>query len=116
MSIRIDGIDKHFGGFHALDDVSLDIPTGSTFGLIGSNGSGKSTLLKCMARILKPDKGSITVNGRTPTRVCYIGDARSCSSTLSNSSSYSCRCRWRCSSRWLMFHERPPRRGWRPSR
>ncbi|MCC6437613.1 MAG: ABC transporter ATP-binding protein [Acidimicrobiales bacterium] len=47
-----------------LDDVSLDIPTGSTYGLIGSNGSGKSTLLKCMARILKPDKGSITVNGR----------------------------------------------------
>ncbi len=47
-----------------LDDVSLDIPTGSTFGLIGSNGSGKSTLLKCMARILKPNKGSITVNGR----------------------------------------------------
>ncbi|MGE3361248.1 MAG: ABC transporter ATP-binding protein, partial [Acidimicrobiia bacterium] len=47
-----------------LDDVSLEIPTGSTYGLIGSNGSGKSTLLKCMARILKPDKGSITVNGR----------------------------------------------------
>ena len=47
-----------------LDDVSLDIPTGSTYGLIGSNGSGKSTLLKCMARILTPDKGSITVNGR----------------------------------------------------
>ena len=47
-----------------LDDVSLNIPVGSTFGLIGSNGSGKSTLLKCMARILKPDKGVITVNGR----------------------------------------------------
>jgi len=47
-----------------LDDVSLEIPTGSTYGLIGSNGSGKSTLLKCMARILEPDKGTITVNGR----------------------------------------------------
>lgn len=47
-----------------LDDVSLEIPVGSTFGLIGSNGSGKSTLLKCMARILKPDKGEIRVNGR----------------------------------------------------
>jgi ABC-2 type transport system ATP-binding protein len=47
-----------------LDDVSLDIPVGSTYGLIGSNGSGKSTLLKCMARILQPDKGTIDVNGR----------------------------------------------------
>ena len=47
-----------------LDDVSLEIPVGSTFGLIGSNGSGKSTLLKCMARILQPDRGSIAVNGR----------------------------------------------------
>lgn len=47
-----------------LDDVSLDIPVGSTYGLIGSNGSGKSTLLKCMARILRPDKGSIAVHGR----------------------------------------------------
>ncbi|MFN2608175.1 MAG: ABC transporter ATP-binding protein [Acidimicrobiales bacterium] len=48
----------------ALDDVSLEIPAGSTFGLIGRNGSGKSTLLKCMARILRPDRGTITVDGK----------------------------------------------------
>jgi ABC-2 type transport system ATP-binding protein len=47
----------------ALRDVSLQIPAGSTFGLIGHNGSGKSTLLKCMARILRPDAGRITVSG-----------------------------------------------------
>lgn len=47
-----------------LDDVTFDIPSGTTFGLIGSNGSGKSTLLKCMARILRPDRGEIRVNGR----------------------------------------------------
>ena len=41
--------------FQALDDVSLEVPAGTTFGLIGENGSGKSTLLKCMARILRPD-------------------------------------------------------------
>jgi ABC-2 type transport system ATP-binding protein len=50
--------------FWALDDVSLDVPRGSTFALIGENGSGKSTLLKCMAKILVPDAGSITVNGK----------------------------------------------------
>jgi ABC-2 type transport system ATP-binding protein len=50
--------------FQALDDVSLEVPAGTTFGLIGENGSGKSTLLKCMARILRPDAGTITVNGK----------------------------------------------------
>jgi ABC-2 type transport system ATP-binding protein len=49
--------------FLALRDVSFDIPAGSTFGLIGENGSGKSTLLKCIAKILRPNSGSINVNG-----------------------------------------------------
>ncbi|MET4703226.1 ABC transporter ATP-binding protein [Frigoribacterium sp. UYMn621] len=50
--------------FLALDDVSFDVPTGSTFGLIGSNGSGKSTLLKCLANIYHPNAGSITHFGK----------------------------------------------------
>lgn len=50
--------------FWAVRDVSLEVPTGTTFGLIGENGSGKSTLMKCMARILCPDTGSVTVNGK----------------------------------------------------
>ncbi|HVM05748.1 MAG TPA: ABC transporter ATP-binding protein [Acidimicrobiales bacterium] len=50
--------------FWALKDVSVEVPEGSTFGLIGENGSGKSTLMKCMAKILRPDKGSVTVNGK----------------------------------------------------
>ncbi|MGE3619118.1 MAG: ABC transporter ATP-binding protein [Acidimicrobiia bacterium] len=50
--------------FWAVRDVSLEIPAGSTFGLIGENGSGKSTLLKCMARILRPDSGHIRTRGK----------------------------------------------------
>lgn len=50
--------------FSALNDITLDIPQGSTFALIGSNGSGKSTLLKCLAKIYWPTTGTISYNGR----------------------------------------------------
>lgn len=50
--------------FWALQDVSFDVPIGSTYGLIGHNGSGKSTLLKLVAGIHRPTGGTITHNGR----------------------------------------------------
>ncbi len=50
--------------FHALTDVSLRVPQGSTFGVIGRNGSGKSTALKLVAGITKPTSGTVTVRGR----------------------------------------------------
>jgi lipopolysaccharide transport system ATP-binding protein len=54
----------HAEVFHALRDVSLTIPRGTTFGLVGHNGSGKSTLLKLVAGIFEPSSGSVRVNGR----------------------------------------------------
>ena len=51
-------------GFEAIRDVTLDVPAGSTFGLIGHNGSGKSTLLRLMAGIHQPTTGTITTRGR----------------------------------------------------
>lgn len=50
--------------FTALKNVSLEIPEGKTFGLMGNNGSGKSTLLKCIAKILTPNHGTIASVGR----------------------------------------------------
>ena len=45
--------------FWALKGVSIEVHEGDVFAIVGENGSGKSTLLKCLARILRPDKGSI---------------------------------------------------------
>ena len=54
---------KFYSDFFALQNVSLSIPTGQTWGIIGLNGSGKSTLLKLVCGILQPSSGSVTVNG-----------------------------------------------------
>jgi ABC-type polysaccharide/polyol phosphate transport system ATPase subunit len=50
--------------FWALREISFDVTRGETFGLIGENGSGKSTMLKCLAKILRPDSGKISVAGK----------------------------------------------------
>ena len=57
------GVDQ----FYALDDVSLEIPEGSMYALVGHNGSGKSTLLRCIAGIYRPTTGSVKVQGRIST-------------------------------------------------
>jgi ABC-type polysaccharide/polyol phosphate transport system ATPase subunit len=55
---------KRVDSFWALQDVSFEVEQGSTTGLVGPNGSGKSTMLKCLAKILRPDGGSVAVTGK----------------------------------------------------
>jgi lipopolysaccharide transport system ATP-binding protein len=55
---------NRYDEFYALRDVSLEVRVGEALGIIGHNGSGKSTLLKCMAKILQPNQGTITVHKR----------------------------------------------------
>jgi len=55
---------SRYDEFTALDDVTFDVREGEVFGVIGHNGSGKSTLLKCMAGILQPNAGSVSVAKR----------------------------------------------------
>ena len=50
--------------FWALEDISFEVKRGEALGIIGRNGAGKSTMLKILSRIMKPTRGSVTVNGR----------------------------------------------------
>ncbi len=56
-------ITKRYGDTVVLDDVSCDLPRGGITALIGPNGAGKSTLLSVVSRLLKPDSGTVTVDG-----------------------------------------------------
>jgi branched-chain amino acid transport system ATP-binding protein len=61
--LQVKGVSKHFGGFTALSDVSIDVAPGERFGLIGPNGSGKTTLINCISGALRNDGGSIRFEG-----------------------------------------------------
>ena len=62
--LEISGVNKTFGGLHALSDVNLTIEEGETHAIIGPNGAGKSTLLNCCIGKLIPDNGTVTFNGK----------------------------------------------------
>ncbi|MEQ8346467.1 MAG: ABC transporter ATP-binding protein [Sneathiellaceae bacterium] len=67
--VRIRNLTKTFGGYTAVDDVSLDIARGELFCLLGGSGSGKSTLLRMLAGFERPTAGSIWIEGADMSRV-----------------------------------------------
>lgn len=69
MTISVSGANKRYGDFAALDDVSLEIPSGSLTALLGPSGSGKSTLLRSIAGLDQLDSGAVYINGDDVTRV-----------------------------------------------
>jgi branched-chain amino acid transport system ATP-binding protein len=80
--LEVDDLTKRFGGFVALDNVSLSVAQGDRVGLIGPNGSGKSTLVNCICGTLHNEGGSVRFNGapvdgmKTHERT-WLGMARS---------------------------------------
>jgi branched-chain amino acid transport system ATP-binding protein len=80
--LEVDGLVKRFGGFTALNGVTLSVKVGERFGLIGPNGSGKTTLINCVSGSLPVDGGRIRFEGREisglpPHRRTRLGIVRS---------------------------------------
>jgi branched-chain amino acid transport system ATP-binding protein len=80
LSVR--GLEKRFGAVVAADALSIDIAAGQKVSLIGANGAGKTTFVNMVTGYLKPDSGSIALDGvdigkRSPRRVAQLGISRS---------------------------------------
>ena len=61
LSLAINGLDAGYGAVKALRGVSLHVEAGETVALLGTNGNGKSTLMKCVAGLVRPQRGSISL-------------------------------------------------------
>jgi len=61
LSLAIEGLDAGYGAVRALRGVSLNVEAGETVALLGTNGNGKSTLMKCVAGLVRPQRGSISL-------------------------------------------------------
>ena len=61
--LELKNVTKSFGGFKALDDLTMTVPRGCVYGLVGPNGAGKSTAIRLLTGLYRPDSGSITLEG-----------------------------------------------------
>ncbi|MCR6669617.1 MAG: ATP-binding cassette domain-containing protein, partial [archaeon YNP-WB-040] len=63
MAVEVKRLNKFYGSFHALKDVSFNVNSGEIYGLIGPNGAGKTTTLRIIATLLLPSSGVVKVFG-----------------------------------------------------
>jgi simple sugar transport system ATP-binding protein len=68
-AVAVRGITKTYGGVTALDDVDFTLRRGTVHGVVGENGSGKSTLTKVIAGVVRPDRGTVSINGETADHI-----------------------------------------------
>lgn len=68
IAIEIENLSKNYGRIVALNNMSLNVPKGSIYGLVGPNGSGKTTLIKALIGSLRPNSGSVKVLGLDPLK------------------------------------------------
>ena len=66
LAVAVDGVSKRYGDVVALDDVSLAVTEGTTYGLLGTNGAGKTTLFSLLVGHQHPDEGTLRVAGADP--------------------------------------------------
>jgi branched-chain amino acid transport system ATP-binding protein len=74
--LQVSGLAKRFGGFTALESITLEVAPGERLGLIGPNGSGKTTLINCVSGALFNDEGRVEFDGRDITRLPPFKRAR----------------------------------------
>ena len=65
--LNITELHKHYGSFHAVKGVSLEVPEGEFTVLVGPSGCGKSTLLRCIAGLEETSSGKVEIGGRDVT-------------------------------------------------
>ena len=73
LAVDARSLSKRFGATLALNGLDLQIRVGEIYGLLGPNGSGKTTFIRCVAGLLRPEAGSLTVLGGTPRAAASAG-------------------------------------------
>ena len=63
--LELKNLNKSFGAFQALNDLTMTVPKGTVYGLVGPNGAGKSTAIRHILGVYRPDSGSVTLDGET---------------------------------------------------
>ena len=75
-AIITERLTKHYGGRRVVDTLSLRVPKGSIYGLLGRNGAGKSTLIKMLMGMVRPDSGSARLLGEDTSNISNAARAR----------------------------------------